>query len=183
MLTEEGYVSENITKEESATNHPFFRSLATNNISIKDINNSIIIQDQEKIFLHPEILKLYEIIGYDKEYNYKNYTFMTLNEIIERKNNYTNFYDIALTYIGMGHILLISYYPTKNNFFFRRDGGSNGYDREEYYNKYKNFIIEENENEEYKNIEENENPTTYLIDKLYTFEQIVSILNNSENNY
>ena len=100
-----------------------------------------------------------------------------------KEHNYTNFYDIALTYIGMGHILLISYYPTKNNFFFRRDGGSNGYDREEYYNKYKNFIIEENENEEYKNIEENENPTTYLIDKLYTFEQIVSILNNSENNY
>lgn len=179
MLIEEGDVSENITKEYWVTNHPFFRSLATNNISIKDINNSIIIQDQHEMFLHPEILKLYKIIGYDKEYNYKNYTFMTLNEIIERKNNYNYFYDIALTYMGMGHILLISYYPTKKKFFFRRDGGSNGYDRQEYYNKYKNFIIEEKENKE----NENENPTTYLIDQLYTFEQIVSILNNSENNY
>ena len=171
MLISEGTVSDYIDNN-TVTNDPFFNSLAKNGISINDLNNEYEIKDEDKKILHPEILKLYERIGYYKEYQFKYYTFMTLNEILKRKVNYENLYDIALRYHGMGHILLISYHPKSERFFFRMDGGSNGYDREYNYNKYKNYDI--------NTINKEKNPTRYNYDTLYTFEEIISIINNEE---
>ena len=44
--------------------------------------------------------------------------------------------DIALSYRGMGHIVVIAYIPDTDKFFFRHDGGSNGYERVDYYDQY-----------------------------------------------
>lgn len=171
MLINEGTVSDNIDNN-TITNHPFFYSSANDGISINNLDNIYEIEDQDKNILHNEILKLYQKIGYNKEYQFKYYTFMTLNEIIERKNNYENFIDIALKYLGLGHILLISYHIKSNKFFFRMDGGSNGYDRENNYNKYKKFDTNNHNNEK--------NPTIYNYDILYTFNEMINIINNEE---
>ena len=171
MLINEGTVSDCIDNN-TVTNDPFFNSLAKNGISINDLTNEYEIKNKDKKILHPEILKLYERIGYNNEYQFKYYTFMTLNEIIERKNNYENFIDIALKYQGLGHILLISYHIKSNKFFFRMDGGSNGYDRENNYNKYKKFNTNSHNNEK--------NPTSYNYDILYTYNEMINIINNEE---
>jgi hypothetical protein len=174
MLITEGTVSNSIDDNNTVTEHPFFFSSATNGISINDFNNKCEIKEEHKQFLHPELLKLYEKIGYNKEYLFKSYTFLTLNELIKRKGTYENLYDIALTYLGLGHILVISYHPKSERFFFRMDGGSNGYDREANYNKYKNCDINTINNEE--------NPTRYEYDTLYTFEEVISIINLHQEN-
>jgi hypothetical protein len=178
MLTRQGTVSNNITNELRVTNHPFFISNAINGTPMKySTETKYQILEEDANLLHKEILNLYKTIGYDKEYKIKLYSFMSLNEIIERKSNFEYFYDIALKYLGMGHIVLISYHQKSNRFFFRRDGGSNGWDREANYNKYKNYEPDIN------NIEKEENPIDYSLDILYTFEQMMNIINNSSEEY
>jgi hypothetical protein len=69
------------------------------------------------------------------------WTFLSAIEIDTYMKGYGNsekikMIDIAIYYCGMGHILVLAYIPNTDKFFFRFDGGSNVYDREEYYNKY-----------------------------------------------
>jgi hypothetical protein len=40
------------------------------------------------------------------------------------------FFDMIETYHGCGHWVIGSYYPVNGQFFFRMDGGGNGYERE-----------------------------------------------------
>lgn len=82
---------------------------------------------------------LYSFIGDNKEYQVNDFTFFTLKEIEKRINTYNNFFDIALKYAGMGHVLVLSYHPNSGKFFVRHDGGANGYEREEHYNFYQNY--------------------------------------------
>jgi len=82
---------------------------------------------------------LYSFIGDNKEYQINDFTFFTLREIQKRKNNYNHFYDVALKYAGMGHVIVLSYHPNTKKFFVRHDGGANGYEREEHYNFYRNY--------------------------------------------
>lgn len=178
MLTENGSVSESIDVNKTVTQHPFFVSLAKEGNVINNDNLNQI-KDEDKQDLHPEILKLYEMIGYDKEYQYKYYTFLSLNEIIKRKNNYTHIYDIALKYMGLGHVLVISYHLESERFIFRMDGGSNGWDREANYQRYKNFNLTNQD----QNYSDEENPTEYIIDKLYTFGQMLNIITSVNTEY
>lgn len=63
--------------------------------------------------------------------------FLSANEIESREKNYEyKMVDIAVKYQGMGHVLVISYIPETDRFFFRQDGGSSYHDRERYYTKY-----------------------------------------------
>lgn len=174
MITEEGIVSDNLSPSDIVINHPFFQSAAATGNKIEQ-DNIYEISENDKIILHPEILKLYEKIGYDKEYLFKNFTFMTLREILNRKDNYAHIYDIAVKYLGLGHILLISYHSDSQKFIFRRDGGSNGWDREHNYNLYKNYNIDKTQTCS------EDNPRNYSFNILYTFEQVMSILTNNNN--
>ena len=174
MITSTGRVSNNLNKNETVTSHPFFISNASIGQTIVELHDNHEILKKDKDMLHPEIFALYEKIGYEKEYLFKMFTFMTLREIINRKDNYEHIYDIAVKYLGLGHILLISYHPVSQKFIFRRDGGSNGWDREYNYNLYKNYNIDSNM------ICKEENPDNYKFDTLYTFEQLMSILNTNE---
>ena len=55
------------------------------------------------------------------------WTFMSLKEIEKRAKN--NLYDFATTYLGMGHIMVLSWRKSDSMCFYRWAAGSNGYDR------------------------------------------------------
>jgi hypothetical protein len=81
-----------------------------------------------------ELKILYKNIGLDREITFKTgFTLMSLKNIYERKDNFEKFIDIGLIYLGMGHVIVLSMFKNENEnkFFFRTDGGSNGYDRED----------------------------------------------------
>ena len=60
---------------------------------------------------------------------------MSLNDIYKqytelKKENQDRIISFAFAYLGMGHIIMISYDPETKKIYYRRDGGSNGWDRE-----------------------------------------------------
>ena len=67
-------------------------------------------------------------------YNIKKITFFDSFSFYNYKSiekNYTlfnRFFDIGYIYLGMGHLITFSKIKNKNLFFFRRDGGSNGFE-------------------------------------------------------
>lgn len=124
-----------------STQQPFF----IKNIETREIDNSNNIfynLDLENI---PDfLLTFYKSINtIDREFYINNWTFMSLNKIIEIKTNYSKnnvqAIDIAFTYMGMGHIKM-AFYDTKTNLIkIRWDGGSNYFDREDNYNQLKQY--------------------------------------------
>ena len=55
------------------------------------------------------------------------WTFMSLKEIERREKN--NLCDFATTYLGMGHIMVLSWRKSDSMCFYRWAGGSNGYEQ------------------------------------------------------
>jgi len=90
----------------------------------------------EKIALPPTLHIIYQIIGeVDTEFYFNNWTLMSLDSIIARQKIYieheqARVIDFALGYMGMGHMVIVAFDPIDFKIFFRRDGGSNGWDRE-----------------------------------------------------
>lgn len=72
------------------------------------------------------------------------YRSIDIERIFELKDNYKHFIDFFYKYIGMGHMELISMCFHTQKFFIRRGGGSNGFEREDNYLKYKDFKLNEN---------------------------------------
>ena len=127
---------------------PFFRRYVNEN---EEDNNSIsiagidlkLLETLNNINLSKDIQDfLINNNAIDKELYINNWTFFPINKIIERniiyeKDSIKNIIDIAFTYMGMGHIN-VAFYDTKlKKILFRWDGGSNGYDRIDNYNKIK----------------------------------------------
>ena len=71
------------------------------------------------------------------------YRSIDIERIFELKENYNHFIDIFFRYIGMGHMEIISMCIYTQKFFIRRDGGSNDFEREDNYLKYKDFKLNE----------------------------------------
>lgn len=68
------------------------------------------------------------------------WTFMSLNKCLENYKDYcdndqNSLFDIAYIYAGMGHIKVIACDLNNHLLFERPDGGSNGYDREDNYQR------------------------------------------------
>ena len=85
-----------------------------------------------------QLLALYSLLENDKVECYVNkyWTFMSLDNIkhahqIYKEHNQHNVVDFAIMYIGMGHCYVAAYDPADNKVFIRRDGGSNGYERQD----------------------------------------------------
>ena len=110
---------------------------------------------------------LYGNQSYTCEITYKNFTFLSLQTISTRIDNYDNFYDIAIIYVSMGHIIALAKMKDNEFFFFRADGGSNGYEREHYYLRYKSLTSENFE--ETKHFIEKD----IVCEKLYTIDEII----------
>ena len=66
-------------------------------------------------------------------YNIKKYTFFDTfsfykySTIKKNYNLFDNFIDIGYIYIGLGNLITFSKFKNSNLFFFRNDGGSNGF--------------------------------------------------------
>ena len=121
-------------------NNPFFCS----NCNLDFESTTTCLDSKYILFFnkYPFSLKLkaiYNSVGSDREIAINNFTFFCLDDIIKRSDNYSYILDIGLTYMGMGHVKMLSMYKKNGNFFFRMDGGANGYERENNYNKYKNY--------------------------------------------
>ena len=95
--------------------------------------------------LNRHIKIFYTLVGNpDVEVYIGDYTFMSLTKCLENYkhyclNNQHSVFDIAYRYEGMGHITVISCDLNNHLLFERRDGGSNGYDREDNYNELLNY--------------------------------------------
>jgi hypothetical protein len=133
--------------ENSLTENPFFFSSFTEEKHYLDTQNPILEKDKDIFNILPKELKvLYSRIGSNTEYSYQSkLTFLKLDEINRRSKSHTNFIDIAIASIGMGWVQVLGYHKDSNKYFVRMDGGSNGYDREYNYNKYKDYIPNETE--------------------------------------
>ena len=92
---------------------------------------------------------LYKVIGDpEREYYFGNWSFFSLNKLIERKkiceeNNQNRMIDFALVYGGMGHVVVCSIDPQDAKIFYRHDGGSNGWERAERWEKARGYIPKE----------------------------------------
>ena len=126
--------------DSNVTQHPFFQSNCKNNINLHTTE----LDTEYLIFLNKypidlNLKSVYTIVGELKEISIKDFTFLSLKEIKERADNFSHFLDLGLSYIGMGHVKVLSVSKKDGLFFFRNDGGSNGYEREDNYNKYKDY--------------------------------------------
>lgn len=136
-----------------STQAPFFRKSINDDISEHNSENVLNIENLNLInnfkFLNlPEAIEDFFINNnaYNCEIYLNNYTFLSMKKIIElynfyKNDNITNIIDLGFIYEGMGYIQVI-YYNTKfNKLFFRSDGGSNNYDRENNYNLMKKISL------------------------------------------
>lgn len=158
------------TNPNNVIDNPFFISDATNG-NLLDDNTTLKIDDAFKDTFNKldiSLKILYSFIGDNKEYLINNFNFFTLIEIQNRINNYNNFFDVALMYLGMGHVIVLSYHPKTKKYFLRHDGGSNGYEREAHHNFYKNYDPE---------LESEEQLFNHTIHKLITFKEFMNISN------
>ena len=123
IISEEGYDS---TKE------PFF--LAGN---VKDFVMDFKVVDGIPSSLNRNITLIYNIIGNPKKELYiGEWTVLSLDKALERYKALCNagqkkVFDIGYRYMGMGHVEFISCDLETHLLFYRPDGGSNGYEREE----------------------------------------------------
>lgn len=96
------------------------------------------------INLPDEIKKFYIEIGTTLQEIYlREWTFLSLQNIIKMVENYKKddieSIDFAYKYLGMGHVKVAFYDPKNKSIFYRNDGGSNGYDRNDNYKNLVNF--------------------------------------------
>lgn len=78
------------------------------------------------------------------------WTILSLNKALDLYESYkavgqTRVFDIAYRYLGLGHIEMVSCDTETHNLFYRRDGGSNGWDRDLNYKETIEFTGSDNE--------------------------------------
>ncbi len=93
----------------------------------------------EKIGFSRLLYYIYLYLGRDNlEFTLHNYTFFSLAEIERRYNIFcqeeqTTICDLALTYLGMGHVKVLSFDLASKKIYTRHDGGANGYERDDHW--------------------------------------------------
>lgn len=131
-----------------STEMPFFaQDLDSNNFTNNIVNNI----DSLPEGLNRNMKIFYKLISCPgKEFYIGEWTFLSLDEAMEKfnqkvKDGQNNVFDIAYTYLGMGHVEVVACDLESHLLFKRRDGGSNGYDRVD---NYKNVIENGSKNSE-----------------------------------
>lgn len=82
--------------------------------------------------------------GMDREIYIKHWTLLSLEKILGLDSTYKesgieNVIDLGYMYHGMGWVIVVFYYIKTGKLYFRMDGGSNGYDRKENFDKLKDL--------------------------------------------
>lgn len=122
------------------TDTPFFMPTYDSTTSADVINkptkdNTVIIDIAIRVHLPEVMYNMYLLLdSNDREFTYNTFTFFSIKQIAERvqvfeKNNVIGLCDLACSYYGMGHIIVLSWNSCSGAFMLRRDGGSNDYDR------------------------------------------------------
>lgn len=157
----------------SGLTHPFFQfGNSDNEVDIMErVSRNCSkehFQEVNKTFENVNIPKCLLMIYYwlecnDREFQYVDLNWMSLKAIWERlqvyrKEGQQSIIDLAYRYAGMGWINVLSMDVKTGKFFYRADGGSSGYDREENWNRIKSLDI-----------------STMNPDKLHTFDEIIRI--------
>lgn len=127
-------------------------------------------KDQLRGSLHEDMKIINLHLQYFNHYiKNENFTIFTMEQIINRMDytgkhyGYTKLIDVGIIYAGMGHVIILTWDRIKQKYFFRLDGGSNGWDRE---SNEKFFLTKLNlNNEKYK-------------DKLFDGDKVIEIVNN-----
>lgn len=120
-----------------STKLPFFSSDSSLNnftLNFQSLSNYNIPES-----LNRNIVLIYKILGHpDKEIYIGNWTILSLKKALSIyqdfcNNGQNNVFDIGYRYLGMGHVEVISCDLKSHLLFYRRDGGSNGFDRQANY--------------------------------------------------
>jgi len=109
------------------------------------------LQQKHKEFLNdetnniPHFLKImFEFVGDpDLRISFERFSFYSLNEIMNNAGAIPNIIDIGNQYAGMGHFVALTINKLNKKLFFRREGGSNGYEQCGYYNYYVQYCTED----------------------------------------
>ena len=125
--------------DKDCTSHPFFLKGSPPIEPNVGFNTAKVNAILGEVPLPPKIKKIYQIIGETNVEHYtENWILITLDKIklihdkyIAKGQHRAN--DFALIYTGMGHVAVCSYDPETDKIYYRMDGGSNGYDRDDYY--------------------------------------------------
>ena len=130
-----------IKLDEKTTNHPFFKPNSEKK-TLRDLinhprkDNTSIISVADKIGMPELLYRIYLLLDEnEREFSYNTFTFFSVNEIEQRFNaiqgtKQKNICDLAVSYYGLGHIMVLSWNIATKTFIIRRDGGSNDYDRQ-----------------------------------------------------
>lgn len=153
----------------SVLQDPFFGSFRSEKNMQKSCVNYDLLKNTEY-----ENTPLRELLQYapdkDTEMTINEWNIMSINEIMKHANK--KFIDFAVQYVSMGHIIVLFYIVDTGNFAMRYDGGSNGYEREDYY------ITYNSDNYQPKTfcICSDEKITKLSADIQYTYKQLCSYL-------
>ena len=152
----------------------------------KNINNFKTIETNQILetltFIPIQLKNMYKIISNPNiEYYFGEWILMSLKKLKDRvdlmlQEGNLSVIDFGMRYCGMGHCVICSYDSTDGKIFFRRDGGSNGYERVDNWNfiksykpeyeKKHNFSIWLNKVKNEYETASNEQPWLYLQDPL-----------------
>tara|TARA_B100000902_G_scaffold395364_2_gene453792 strand:- start:4959 stop:5555 length:597 start_codon:yes stop_codon:yes gene_type:complete len=153
----------NSQKRYDSTMAPFFRPYEDDNID--DIKSESIIPETD--FTNIDSINNFSHLcdnkdiqdffinnnGIDREIYIKEWIFFSIEKVLSldemyKLSNINNIVDLGYIYHGMGWVIVAFYYIPNKNIYFRMDGGSNGYDRMENFNRLKNIdkLLESNEN-------------------------------------
>jgi hypothetical protein len=116
----------------------FFNNPSTHSFTAGDTLLPIEYLEFMDTYSFPMRLKLFWIIlgNINDEIKTPLFTLMSLKRIYDDKDTYKGFIDIGIQYRGMGHVFVLAVDKKTGMLFIRPDGGSNGYEREMYYNYY-----------------------------------------------
>lgn len=94
----------------------------------------------------PQLLRCaYLLLGSSsREFQYKGWTWLSVDKMLARKREYekvgqTRVFDLAIQYIGMGHVYVLTLDTQTGRVFRRNDGGGNGYERDDYWKFIQSF--------------------------------------------
>lgn len=133
------------TLQTNTVDAPFFNPDVDNKVTIDRMSmstkdNAVITELANTLRFPPSFTRIYELLDSDeREFTFHNFTFFTINEMKRRRDIFKTkaqsiICDVATAYLGMGHVVVLSWSSENNVFFMRIDGGGNGYEREDYWN-------------------------------------------------
>jgi len=165
---------------------PFFRPVETEVKAVIHISENNLFTGLLEMFRDTALERLYsELTSNTQQMTYGIWTLMSLHDIEKGLYQYNNkFIDIGIAYMGMGHVAILAYIPSKNTFFCRADGGANGYEREFAYNKYINDLYQPSKFDMYRYDENNKISTVFELvnnDYQYRLNDILKVAMNVHN--